>query len=304
MDFNQKPNIEKIFEIVAPHIHASTIWPVSLFPDLPDDDYKQVVRSAYAGFGLTPSLESWVRTYHVSSLYTFPYAEQRMVDLLKEIFSDSIVIAFEASPMLKRVFERCAIAYIDVRAHSERFMDDLPLAFISNSPAARNALKAYEHPRAEFERMSNKLRRGFSIIASRDDIPERAVVFLAQTQYDSSVILPNGGFFDARPYLERVQNIVGSYNSTNLLIKPHPLEPDCDVVKALLTLPNSRLTDENVYDSCHRVVYPLLSHSRRLQGMRRNPFISPFTGFQRGSRSEAMCRSCSSTIRRPFGMRF
>jgi hypothetical protein len=247
LDFIQRSNITKIFEIMAPHVRATAISPVSLFPDLPDDEYKELILASYAAFGLIPSLESWASTYHASSLFSVQGAEMRMIELFKGIFSDSIVISFEASPMLKRVFERCAIAYIDVRAHSERFMDDLPLGFHSNSPAIREILKTYAHPREDFERACSDLRGSISLSVSNDTTPNNSIVFLAQTRHDSSVILPSGDFFDVEPCLDYVQKIVESYGSTNLLIKPHPLEPYSDVVQALLMLPNASLTNDNVY---------------------------------------------------------
>ena len=161
VEFGQKGNLTKIFDIMAGHVKKATTCSVSMFPNLPDAEYQDLARRAYAGFGLTPSLEAWAHTYHLSSLCLNDDAEARMIDLLKNELADSIVVSFETSPMLRRVFERCAIAHIDIRPHSQRFMDDLPLGFSSSSSEATVRLNTYRQPNSEFEGMAHSLRNRF-----------------------------------------------------------------------------------------------------------------------------------------------
>ncbi|OZI32035.1 hypothetical protein CAL29_29820 [Bordetella genomosp. 10] len=242
-NFNQKPNLAKITDIILPALTNATTLPVTVFPSGTTDQYRSLIEAAYAAFGMSASIESWAKTYNYWSLEQFN-ARAGLLALLREAFEDAVVISFEASPMLGSIIEQVAIAHIDMRAHSQRFLDDLPLAFWSDSNDGRDALSEFRIPQQMIEGRVEELRAR----NANKEIPENSVVFMVQTCHDSSVILENGSFLEIAPYLGKIRNILRKYNAEALLIKPHPLEPQSDIVSSLLTIANSRVTHCNSYE--------------------------------------------------------
>ncbi|MFM0737934.1 hypothetical protein PQQ51_11885 [Paraburkholderia xenovorans] len=244
IEFNQSINLKRMLDLLLPAIEAATDLPVQTFPDPDGVDYRSLVSKLYATFGLEPSADAWAKTYHASSLTEFADLTDQVSALLKEAFSGAVVISFESSPMLRHIIERHAVAHIDVRMHFERFMDDLPLTFSSNSKPVRDAIRRFQIERNDVAQQCRSIK---SSTAARQ-LPENTVVFMAQTRRDSSVITQDGNFFDIRPHMDKVSTILESYGTKNFLIKAHPIEPDSPVVKALLTLPGARLTNINAYE--------------------------------------------------------
>lgn len=243
-DFNQHKNITKIYELMAPALGAATPLPLSLFPLDNGEEYRKILNEVYGYFDLTPSIENWAKIYHASSVGAHEVSEALLLNSLRPAFEGAVVIAFEASPLLQRLLSKIAVAFIDVRAHCERFLDDLPLAFRSNSIKIENAMSQYRLSREVVRNRVGEIRA----LLDESYVPAKAVVFFVQTVHDSSVIKPDGSFFDVRAYLESIQKIVRSYGAETLLVKPHPLEPNNEVVNALMSLPMAEITSVDSYN--------------------------------------------------------
>ena len=247
MNFDQRANVLKIFDIVAPYVRSATPCPVELYPDNSNRSYVRLIEEIYSAFGLTPSRESWAKIYHASSLGDHPEAEKKLSAIVQEVFSNSLVISFEMSPMLKKLLELSAIPYVDIRACSLRFLDDLPLSFLSNKRELLNQIQRYRIPQPIIDGAAGQIRSDCESPSRSIRIPENSIVFLGQTQHDSSVILPNGTFFDIRHCFEQLGEIARTFSATSIVVKPHPLQIKAPAIQALLELPNTALSDSNVY---------------------------------------------------------
>jgi hypothetical protein len=242
--FNEGPNIKRVHDLIAPAIRAATDLPVLLFPEIEGDAHRITLDKIYGYFGLTPSSDNWAKLYHGSITVRYADSEALLLDFLRPAFEGAIVVSFEASPLLQRLISKLAVAVIDIRAHSYRFLLDFPFAFHTNSARMQDVLSKYCIPSEAVTQRVEELR---NLSGGSLSVPSKSVVFFAQTALDSSVIKADGTFFDVTPHLKSLVELVNSYGASTLLVKPHPLEPENEVVKALMSLPIAKLTHESSY---------------------------------------------------------
>jgi len=117
---------------------------------------------------------------------------------------DTLVVGYELSRQTRQLLTQMGVVYIDAWLHPVRFLDDVLFAFGSNSPAVREALRAFHVSRELCFLYADRLRiqayKGFS--RPNANIDEGSALFVGQTLNDKSV-LHKGRFLTLLDFKER-----------------------------------------------------------------------------------------------------
>jgi SAM-dependent methyltransferase len=234
-DPNQLSNVRWLRGELARVLHELT----GLQPDVgyrrnAADGGRALIAEWYRLLGHTPSLAAWAGTF----AETAPPAA--LIDAMRPEYERALVIGFELSPLMRAVLERIGVPWADVGVSPVRFLDDLALTLRFSWPVAlaHAGLLAPGHVEDAVARLRARQWEG----EPAADL-EGACVFLAQTQYDRTLI-DRGAFFPDGDAVERVAQALGG---RPLVLKPHPLAPDNPVLGLLQHRFGARTTDANIY---------------------------------------------------------
>ncbi len=219
------------------------LWPeVRYRRNAPLDGYAEILEW-YGLLGLSPSLGAWAATF---AKVDPPSA---LVDAVRPDYERALVVGFELSPLMQSLLDRLGVPWVDVELSPLRFLDDLALSLRCSwqwEAPSRRPPNGIVHPGlvspGQVAEAVARLR------AQHRDDPAAATcngacIFLAQTQYDRT-LLRNGRFFPDAEAVERVEEAV---DGRRLVIKPHPHAPSSPLIGKLRERLAATVTDANVY---------------------------------------------------------
>ncbi|KQV36446.1 MULTISPECIES: hypothetical protein [unclassified Rhizobium] len=119
----------------------------------------------------------------------------RSVEVVKKAFPPrSLIVGYELSSGTREIISRAGLIYIDVWLHPVRFLDDLLLAFDSNSPELRERIASFEFPEemnyVYADRIRVQMYRGKPSI--RNDLKPKSALYIGQTLKDKAIASANG----------------------------------------------------------------------------------------------------------------
>lgn len=147
--------------------------------------------------------------------------------LLKFIPERAVVLTYEMTPWLKTLLKMNRIPFIDIRISPLRFARDLYLAVETTLPGAGERIGSYvvddDEIRLEAALVTASVRclRRYQGRSRRLD---NCLIYIGQTEEDTSLISPENKVFRIEDFADRVTEIVKSY--AGLLYKPHPYAGD------------------------------------------------------------------------------
>jgi hypothetical protein len=196
---------------------------------------------------LVPSLENWARIF-------WERASEDLVDKIARDCNGALVILFEMPPVMADGLNLAGIPWIDIGISPLRFLPDWAFHIKTSHHFNIKAARDYLLPARETKRYADHVRAWYAPV----DIRAPTVVFFAQTLGDRTLIR-DGRFVGKEDVLER---IVSFARGRPILIKPHPWQPDTDIVEALVEL-GGDITDSNTYAllACPHVEVMTLSSS-------------------------------------------
>ena len=236
---SQSANIDWLFSLIESPILAASnqyIQKSRLISVCIGDD--TVIHSIYDLLNLEFSEDNWAEIYNRK-------ISRSVKDVLKNYFnlsSDTFVIGFELSSLLKNYFDDFGVVYIDVRISPYRYLDDLLLSFSTNDSNILAMLEQYrvsDYTLNFYANMETCKRRN-SIV----DIELDALVFFGQTSQDASLIYENR-FTSYKDYVDQIYSQKKKHSYA--YYKPHPYEKNENAISFFEEI-GFQITEANVYD--------------------------------------------------------
>ncbi|QGU13695.1 hypothetical protein GNG27_03085 [Leclercia sp. 119287] len=203
--------------------------------------YDSIRWKVYSSCGLPLESQSWAAIYEGNEFF------DELEPILYESYKDSLVICFEASPLMLKVFNKNNIPYIDFSIHPVRFLPDYMFGIRTNVEEWRkkiSAVKIAEDVFYDFARVS----RARTTRIMRGTLPiEDSALFMGQIEIDSSLIC-NGTIATE----ETVENALIELSSIypKVYYKRHPHSKSEDALKKIVSkIKNCEWIDVNVYDA-------------------------------------------------------
>jgi len=132
----QKKNIEWLFNILKTPLEFSTDTEIKIFPSSLEEKIVDIILSEIGIMGI----ESWVSRYNLDITSNY------VLNILNEVFSQSLVICLEIPYWLEKALEKIDCIVLEVIFHPVRFMPDLLLGFASKNKKIDNILKEFSVP--------------------------------------------------------------------------------------------------------------------------------------------------------------
>lgn len=166
---------------------------------------------------------------------------------LKDIFRDSLVISYESSPALLKLYNELGIDYIDIAIHPIRFLDDYVFAIRSNIEHVRLNLVKYKIK----DEVCREKARVYKAKSARLDVfqklPACSALFVGQMDQDSSLI-ENGRMIsldEVKMHLEEI-----SSNYPKIYYKKHPHNKNTkSIIEFIEKLERIEAVEWNIYDA-------------------------------------------------------
>jgi hypothetical protein len=170
-----------------------------------------------------------------------PWLERSVLARLRGRFC----IGWELPPGLVALLDANAIAWLDLRVHPIRFLDDLLFAARAADARTQAALAAIAVPEDEVLATAG-LREAMCRLIATGTLPPRTLIVVGQRPTDSSQII-GGRFFDAGDHLAAINAVCARYAA--VVLKPHPLERDHGLLLAAAGAPARVLgaVSDNIY---------------------------------------------------------
>lgn len=193
---------------------------------------------------------SWIKLYKQEH-------NEDSLNIIKENFSNSLVIAFELHPLMQFAFDKLNIPYIKLMVHPIRYMDDIFLGITSSEKSIFEKIKNYQVDDNYFYQnaMFLKAKAGVSEFCKKFYIEPDSAVFFAQTNMDCS-LLDGSRIVNLLDYKDQFEQICKTYNK--VYYKIHPVEKNEDIIQFVKSFKNVQILyphEINVYDmlSCSNV---------------------------------------------------
>lgn len=218
-----------------------------LYPAEPQYKDAYWLQQIYRSFGRSVSHRwpdrSWLAIYdtHLDSLQ------------VSEVFKSSLIIGFELPTVLKRLFDRRNIPYIELIFHPLRFADDLAFGFMSNIPDVMDKAAELTTPDGYFKSVAalhkaNAIRRYSETFFTGD----HAGLIAGQMDIDRS-LLQDGALKSLEDYEEQIAALFAAHDE--VFYKPHPhmvSKPEKQgrlykVMRYLQRFGEVRFTTQNIY---------------------------------------------------------
>lgn len=181
----------------------------------------------------------------------FAEPNNKLLEIIKTYFQDSLVICREPSLIFKKVFKQLNIPFIELAIHSARYLDDLILGITSNLDSIYNKLKTYEMNSEYFYFYADLLKaesyRRYS--CTYNPIDNHSAIFFAQTPIDRSLLdFENNKIVNFFDYQKDFEEVCSKYNT--VYYKSHPHFRNEEVIKYLEKFDNVKIMDDtyNTYD--------------------------------------------------------
>lgn len=197
--------------------------------------------SVYDALDLPLETASWAAVYRDTDVVA-----SMLENILREEYSDSVWVTFEAPPYLIEALHRLNVTYIDFSIHPVRFLPDYYFGVRSNNAEIQSRLKGIEFPEDiiyDFARIS----KAKTIRAVRRDTVKDNVLFLGQMGADSSLIT-DGRMASLDDVAEALRTLTVMHEI--VYYKAHPHNKQIDQLKAIVqSIPKAQWVDINIYDA-------------------------------------------------------
>ncbi len=234
-DPNQLSNVRWLRGELARLLYELTgLWPDVRYRRNAPEGGRAVIGEWYGLLGHAPSLEAWAATYGDTG------PPGALMEAMRPDYERALVVGFELSPLMRSVLDRLGAPWVDVGVSPIRFLEDLALGLRFSWPVdvAHPGLVGPDHVQSAIARLRARYRGD----ASAGDLGGTSV-FLAQTQFDRS-LLKDGAFFADS---EAIARMPAALDGRALVLKPHPLAPDNPILSALRQRFSARTTAADIY---------------------------------------------------------
>lgn len=182
--------------------------------------------------------ENWAKIYDANP------TSKATEYIAKFIPKDSLILSYEISPILIKIFDIIKVNYIDIRISSIRYLDDLIFGFKTNNPLIFNKLLKYKTPEDQYF-FEASLIRSRNIVVNNINLEEKSALFLEQTVSDASLI-KNGKILNILDFKNQFIQKTKDFNV--IYYKKHPYQKSNSTDYKFITgFKNVKLIDDNIY---------------------------------------------------------
>lgn len=208
--------------------------------------YESIRWKVYSSCGLPLESQSWAAIYEGDDYFDI------LEPIIYESYKDALVICFEASPLMIKVFNNNNIPYIDFSIHPIRFLPDYMFGIRTNILEWRERIykaRIDDNIFYDFARIS----RSRTTRVMRGTLPiEGSALFMGQIEIDSSLICNRSIATE-----ETVENALIELSSIypKVYYKRHPhAKNEVSLRKLVSKIKNCEWIDVNAYDAfgCNR----------------------------------------------------
>lgn len=219
------------------------------------EELKDLHLSLYGAYGIDLSnnnLKYDFLSVPVEDWLTISFAEpnQKVLEIVKKYFSNTLVISREPALILKKSFEILNIPYVDLAIHSVRYLDDLIMGATTNVPEIYQKLLEYELSEEEFYFHADVLKAEarFKKGIINLDYNANYALFLAQTPVDRSLLdLKNNKLVTFLDYKKEFEKLTQEHDI--VFYKSHPFYKNKEVIDYIKTFDNVEICEnENIYN--------------------------------------------------------
>lgn len=212
---NQIYNVVNILEVFGPVLKKISNLPVfvgywGLFLPSNIKPNSQILIESYRILNSSPDLFGWAANF-------WSAADKCLVDLLRNDYSESLVIGFELSPLMESLLNQIDCAWINISQSPLRFFNQPIYSFRSSNLINFdfvNDLKLSD------EYINDRVFELKALYGSRSLGLNNSILFCAQTTFDRAMITDHG-FYS----IDETLNDLSKHISTQkVFVKAHPLE--------------------------------------------------------------------------------
>ncbi|GBQ27682.1 hypothetical protein AA12717_2746 [Gluconacetobacter sacchari DSM 12717] len=231
--FHQSPNIQWFSDLLRPFLEELGLHVDVIGLDRGEFPFKAFYETVYGAADAT-AVGKWAALYEGE-------LSGGVSDWLRDAFGDAMVFLFEASPAILGLLRRSGQVYLNFRVHPLRFGSDLVFAIETNDRDIGRRLRSFAvGARFIREEVGRARRRWHGAPAM---FPDNAMMFLAQTRDDSSLIY-NGKFLSIDANIKKIFRISDGKIPFH---KRHPLDPnEAEIDKWLKIFPHSIPVENDV----------------------------------------------------------
>lgn len=234
----QNKNIDWLYQLIRPSIEE--FWGGALETHFYSGNADCLASRICKAKGVELDFDLWTGLYN-------KMPNNRELSIIEDHFHESFIVGFELSNYMCHGLKYLGIPYVDFALHPVRFMDDIFFGIRSNVPLLSEALGGMI-----VEERTIKLHAGMSLASLSQLSPLKAYenledvgLFCCQTS-DDKVLIKNGRLIMPFDYMDKFSEM--SKRHERILIKPHPLDPDNEILMSLTRLfNNTEITTENIY---------------------------------------------------------
>jgi len=244
----QRVNIDFLAKLIGPVVYdcLPTVKTEVLYGD---EDIKESIRASFfSRYGLPMESTTWAQVYDGEKLGDDFY------DVLDPAFDNSLVVAFECPPYLRRYLDSRHIPLIDLSIHPVRFMADYLFGVRSNVPEIQRRLETLSLADSAMANVARVSAARTSRVYSAEQVKESSAIFFGQIEIDSSLIYDGkiAGDYEVRAALD---SLVSSHDA--VYFKAHPHSKSVENLKKLVDgMRGCHWLDVNAYDAlgCRKFV--------------------------------------------------
>jgi 2-polyprenyl-3-methyl-5-hydroxy-6-metoxy-1,4-benzoquinol methylase len=236
-------NIHRLYGLIRHQLRHASGLPVAVFPEHYADTFFQRALNAQ-GISAPATESSWYTAYHANPTEAF-------LALMAEIYGDSLVIACELSPLMKKTFSLLSIPYIDVIMHPIRFYEQLILGFSSENEMVENILRRYALPSLSIHTEASYQQARYIPNVLVSPIPDNTLLIVGQKPVDKVLIKESGGVYSLLDFKEELEALIDKHDC--VYFKPHPRGSEQRLIdwfanhEKVITLPHPKAPDINTY---------------------------------------------------------
>ncbi len=162
---------------------------------------------------------------NISDRY-FRFSEENLsdgsVNYLKNAVGDSVIFGFELSKKTKDLLNEIGVVYVNCWIHPFKLLDDLALAFESNSDKVRASLMSFSQPPEKLELYASYWKERIKNSLKAPQILENSLLLVGQSENDQSLICGDK-MLSLNDYKDDIVELSKKYN---IIYSPHPSNLD------------------------------------------------------------------------------
>ena len=184
--------------------------------------------------------KNWVKIYDTTPTKEAAEYLSNFIDNTK------LILSYESSPTILKIFDILKISYIDIRFCPIKYLDDLALGFKTNNKEIFSKILKYKVSEDQFKLEASLLKSRIRLVNQdiHSKIQKNSAIFIGQT-FDDASLIKNNKFLTPLDF--KKQFIEKTYKYDCIYYKKHPFDKNKLTNSFIADLPNTKEINTNIY---------------------------------------------------------